>query len=216
MAVRPTFPTTATRMSVILRSDGLEARFTCDVVCAIVSSMDKCIKLPRAMPPRALFLIKSRLLFEYPFFSSGFSAGTAFSNCLFCSLISLIIFFILSKVSVFLNPKSRVKNQKSTPHASHLTPHTSRLTPHTSHLTPHTSRLTPHTSCLTPHTSPVPFPEVVVKFRLAHRKFSRVIIKPVHEIFFYLFAPLTVDLSGLIFSFTKAEVTELITQCSYF
>ena len=165
-------------MSVIFRSDGFEARFTFDVVWAIVSSRDKCINPPRATPPKALFLIKSRLL---------------------CSLMFFIISFISSGLSVF---KISIQGaRRKTQDARHKAQDARHKT---------------QGPWFTPHASPVPFPEIVIKFSFCHRQFPGVIIKPVHEVFFYFIAPLAVDLSRLILPFAKTEVTEFITQCSYF
>ena len=58
----------AHRISVILRSDGLDERLTFEVVWAIVSSIERCISPPRAIPPSALFLrkfLRRYLLPEY-------------------------------------------------------------------------------------------------------------------------------------------------------
>src|SRR6185437_5931631 len=60
IAVRPTFCTTAYRMSVIFRSEGADARRTSPVVSATLSSNDIPNNPPIARPLSAAFLKKTR------------------------------------------------------------------------------------------------------------------------------------------------------------
>ena len=54
------FITVAYRISVIFRSEGLDALLTFWVVWAIVSSMERDINPPSAIPPKAVFFRKLR------------------------------------------------------------------------------------------------------------------------------------------------------------
>src|SRR4030042_2165156 len=104
LAIDPLPPFSATRRSVIFRSEGLDARETFWVVWAIVSSTERCNNPPRATPPRAAFLRKLRRSFvvEGLFISALIASLDTFSSCLcFSAICCKIVFMMLFLVNKY-------------------------------------------------------------------------------------------------------------------